>query len=372
MIAPAMVETVTRPRRPAEIASLNGLRAVSVMLVIGSHLAIGSGTPPWLVPAFQIFNGWMFNGALGVHFFFCISGFLITHLLLQERDQTGRIDLPTFYIRRTLRIWPVLYAFVLFLFVASRTTTLVVEPCQFATALTFTKNYACDSWIDGHLWSLGVEFQFYLFWPAVVVFASTRVTVGLAIAALVVAPLSRLIEANADLSQWWLTSNVDTLMAGSLAAFAYRYRRPLVERILATRTGVARGLGWALVIAPVLSERFFPEAVLQTLFGPTVQTIGATYLIVSYAFGPAGWSKSLLNTRPMHFLGVISYSLYIWQEPFFIWPSDFGFERLLTFEFPFNVVGMSAVATASYYGLERPLLALRRHFAAGRRARATP
>lgn len=352
-----------RPRGDGSIASLNGLRALSVIMVIGSHLATSVGVPPQLRAALAVFDGYLFNGALGVHFFFCISGFLITHLLLKERAETGTIDLKTFYVRRTLRIWPVLYAFVLFLFVVSRTTALDVTSCQFATALTFTKNYGCSSWIDGHLWSLGVEFQFYLFWPAVVVFFSTRTAALVAVAAVFVSPASRLIETHAGLPLWWLTSNMDALMVGSLAAFGWRFRRDVTERTLHWRPALSRCLGFALVVVPVLAARWFPTASAQIMFGPTVQTFGATWLIVSYAFGPQGWSKAVLNSRPMNFLGVISYSLYIWQEPFFIWPSDFGFERLLTFEWPFNVAGMLLVAVASYHFLERPLLTLRRKFA---------
>ena len=102
------------------------------------------------------------------------------------------------------------------------------------------------------------------------------------------------------------------------------------------------------------------------MFGPTLQALAGTLLVVSFAFGPAGLAKSILNTRLMNFLGLISYSLYIWQEPFFIWPSDFGFNSLITFEWPFNVIGIFLVATASYYCLERPLVLLRRRFSVGR------
>ena len=74
----------------------------------------------------------------------------------------------------------------------------------------------------------------------------------------------------------------------------------------------------------------------------------------------------LLSTRPVVFIGLISYSLYIWQQPFFIWPSDFGFSRLITFEWPFNILGMTLVAIASYFCLERPLVSLRHALAARR------
>ena len=358
----AQRETPTAARSGEQIASLNGLRAISVIIVIGSHLATSVSTPSSISGISQLFNGYLFDGALGVRMFFCISGFLITHLLLSEKDRTGKISLKTFYIRRTLRIWPVLYVFVLFLFVMSQTTALTITPCQYVTALTFTKNHGCSSWIDGHLWSLAVELQFYAIWPAVIVLCSTRTVIKLAVAAILIAPVSRLVEASADLPRWWLTSNIDTLMCGGLAAYAQKLHRALFDRILNTRPTLSRCGGFAILVTPVIVARQFPHASLQIMLGPTIQAFGATYLIASYARGPAGAIKTILNSRPLNFLGIISFSLYIWQEPFFIWPSDFGFQKLLTFEWPFNIIGMLIVATASYYCFERPLLSLRRKY----------
>jgi peptidoglycan/LPS O-acetylase OafA/YrhL len=349
------------------IDSLNGLRAVSVFLVIASHLATSDGTPRSLAPVFAIFNGLLFDGALGVNMFFCISGFLITYLLLRERAATGGVALGRFYLRRCLRIWPVFYAFVAFLLIVTTTTKLNVSACQFATAITFTKNYGCSSWIDGHLWSLAVEQQFYLLWPAIIALGAPRFAAWFAVAAIAVAPFSRLIEFNAGLPQWWLTSRMDALMCGCLAAMCLGLRRDLFLELVSSRATLARLSGFTGLIAPVLWRHFQPGDVAQVMFGPTAQAVAGTVLVASFAYGPAGVVKSFLNTRPLNFLGLISYSLYIWQEPFFIWPSDFGFTRLITFDWPFNVIGILAVATASYYCLERPLVLLRRRFAGAQR-----
>jgi peptidoglycan/LPS O-acetylase OafA/YrhL len=348
------------------IESLNGLRAVSVFLVIASHLATSDGTPRSLAPVFALFNGLLFDGALGVNMFFCISGFLITYLLLRERAATGGVALGRFYLRRCLRIWPVFYAFVAFLVVVTATTKLKVSACQFATAITFTKNYGCSSWIDGHLWSLSVEQQFYLLWPAIIALASPRLAALFAICAIAFAPFSRLIEFSAGLPQWWLTSRMDALMCGCLAAMCLGLRPELFRKLVSSRATVARLAGLLGLVAPVIWRHFRPDDVAQVMFGATVQAIAGTALVASLAHGPASIVKSFLNTRPLNFLGLISYSLYIWQEPFFIWPSDFGFSRLVTFEWPFNVIGILVVATASYYCLERPLVLLRKRLSVAR------
>jgi peptidoglycan/LPS O-acetylase OafA/YrhL len=171
------------------LPSLDGLRAISIVIVVGAHAVGTFGAPGWLQPlAFFI------NGSLGVRIFFCISGFLITYLLLQERKHTGLIDLKAFYVRRALRILPAAYAFIAVLAILTAAGLLRLPACNFVTALTFTKNYGCVVLADAHLWSLGVEEQFYLLWPFIVAPCSPMRTMAVATALCFVAPLSRGLE----------------------------------------------------------------------------------------------------------------------------------------------------------------------------------
>ena len=368
IVRPGTEEPARKEAWPGKgtIASLNGLRAISVIMVIVSHLTTDVSTPPAIAHVLLLFDGYLVDGALGVRLLFCISGFLITHLLLVEKTRKGKISLKDFYIRRALRLFPVFYVFILFLLVVSSTTALTVSSCQFATSLTFTKNYACDSWIDGHLWSLSVEQQFYLVWPAIVAFASTRSALAAAITAVLLAPISRLVEFHYGLPQWWLTSNADCLMAGALAAFCLSCRVDLFRQVVTYRAGHMRMIAVIVLFATVVARRIIDDPFVVAGLCPTLQSFAGTYLIISYAFGPQDRVYALLNTKTMNFIGLISYSLYIWQQPFFIWPSDFGFSRLITFEWPFNILGMTLVAIASYFCLERPLVSLRHALAARR------
>jgi len=100
-----MANTTSLSRLP----SLDGWRALSIAMVFGSHVAMAS--PKGETSGF----GWFFDGRLGVRFFFVISGFLITWLLLQEAKHSGRVNLRHFYVRRFLRILPVYYTVVLVL-----------------------------------------------------------------------------------------------------------------------------------------------------------------------------------------------------------------------------------------------------------------
>jgi peptidoglycan/LPS O-acetylase OafA/YrhL len=196
------------PLATQRLPSLDGLRAVSIALVIGSH-AIGMfGVPPWLQPLTFIING-----GLGVRIFFCISGFLITYLLLQERKRTGSIDLKSFYVRRALRIVPANYLFIAVLVAISLAGWIKIPTCNLLTAITYTKNYGCGGPLEGHLWSLAVEEQFYLLWPFAVVCCSAPRALTIACLLCLIAPISRAAEYLLGNSPFtWLPSNADGLM----------------------------------------------------------------------------------------------------------------------------------------------------------------
>src|ERR1700753_2781860 len=141
------------------IPSLDGLRTISVVLVMLGHLY---GTRGYPQDAITRQAGRFAH--FGVEVFFVISGLLITTLLLKEREQTGRIDLVNFYLRRTFRIFPAAFFYI-------TVVAIVAHPGYLRYAYTYTMCYASQArpWLLGHLWSLSVEEQFYLLWPAALI-----------------------------------------------------------------------------------------------------------------------------------------------------------------------------------------------------------
>lgn len=139
------------------IPSLDGLRAISILFVVFGHLG-GTRNAPEIITFLERYANF------GVRVFFIISGYLITTLLLREHAKTSTISLREFYIRRVYRIFSAAYAFAI--------VALVVFASQMRfrdvlTALTYTVNYnSSPPWPIGHLWSLAVEEQFYILWPA--------------------------------------------------------------------------------------------------------------------------------------------------------------------------------------------------------------
>ena len=153
-----------------KLASLDGLRAVSIVLVVMEHLHRTNGFPQG---GFDNFAG--DYGRLGVTIFFVISGFLITTLLLREEDKAGRVSLWRFYARRALRIIPAFLMFMFAIVAAERLGWVQLNPGDLTASFTYTVNYKPDrSWDIGHLWSLSVEEQFYLLWPFTLVMLGRR------------------------------------------------------------------------------------------------------------------------------------------------------------------------------------------------------
>ena len=342
--------------------SLGGIRAVCIALVLGEHAAQSMGFPDRWKP---IASG-LFNGSLGVTVFFVLSGFLITFLLIAEERAAGRISLRAFYARRALRILPVYGAYVAALVVLDRATTLDLSLCDYVTTLTYTKDFACGQWIDGHLWSLSVEQQFYLLWPMALVCLRRRGRRWVMATCIVLAPICRVVfflNGWYDLEVFSLMANADALMIGAAAGIAYFERGAALQTLLRFRPALVRGVAVALMWMLMVLDHFVSGATSAVAFGGTVTALAAAYLIVSYASCPGGPVYAMLNWRPVRYVGALSYSLYIWQQPFFNGYDSYGYAPTpAVLRFPLNVVAAFAVAAVSYHALEMPVLSLRKKF----------
>jgi peptidoglycan/LPS O-acetylase OafA/YrhL len=334
------------------IPSLDGLRAISIGLVLVSHLA---GTRNFPLSAAQG-NFWAL-GEFGVVVFFVISGFLITGLLLDEVGRTGHVDLPRFYLRRTLRIFPPYYAFLIGLALASATGAVVLASGDLFSSMTYTANYKLDrSWFVGHTWSLSVEEQFYLLWPAVLLFARTRRAILLAAAVVLVAPFIRVAEWE-FLRQYGdgvghrFETIADAIAIGCVLAGtrSWLHETTWYPRLLASPAFVV------VPFAAIGGNLMHDHPLVNFGLGMSVAHVGIALCLdwaVTYHDGRVG---RILNARPLVFVGWLSYSLYLWQQPFLnrgsvTWAAAF----------PQNILIVALLALTSYYLVERPSLALRR------------
>lgn len=354
----------------ARLPSLDGWRALSILLVLGGHSTYTAGFPDELRTGFL----WVFDGALGVRFFFCISGFLITFLMLQEVERTGRMSLRDFYIRRTLRILPVYFLFLAVLFGLQCLTPLKLSFSQWVTSLTFTVDFGEGQWVNGHLWSLAVEEQFYLLWPVLFVACGLasrwrRAMLALALPILL-APVLRIV----GYLHWvppawqWVVNpysfllHCDALGLGCGAAFALQKHAAWTRALLCTRPGLVCAAALGCITVPSILSRLFLAGFLTVPFTPSCQALGFVTLMLQSVLLPHWGAFRLLNSAAAGHLGVLSYSLYIWQQPFCASPATFGLDQPWWLSFPGWLVSTLTVAALSYYAFERPFLGLRARF----------
>ncbi|MCU1406904.1 MAG: acyltransferase [Glaciihabitans sp.] len=338
---------------------IQGLRALAVLAVVAHHLL-----------------GWPSGGFIGVDIFFVVSGFLITDLILRERETTGSFSLPRFYAKRIRRIAPNAIAVILavvaggyFLFNAARQQATIWDAVYsffFAANWRFADIgtdyfHATDATSPlQHFWSLGVEEQFYLLWPIllIIIFAvaasvlgttrSARLVAGVVMTVLVVASFYYAVQASAanptvayfsSFTRAW-EIGVGAVLATAAPLFA---RLPTAARFVAGWLGLVTLLASMALVDDTLA---FP--------GPwAALPVAATAVVIAAGIGgPQRYLFPLVNPVSS-FIGNISYSLYLWHFPIIVF-------ALLIVPFPdlgasIFIVGMIvAVSITFYFLVEQP------------------
>jgi peptidoglycan/LPS O-acetylase OafA/YrhL len=323
-----------------------------VGLVIVAHTL--SYLPEWAgrFPSLQL----SCLGQSGVDVFFVISGFLITYLLLKEFEATGTIRLKMFYLRRSFRIFPPFYAY---LAVVGILWIVGLDPQDvrnFISAATYTWDYQphAAGYLLAHTWSLSLEEQFYLLWPPCLVLLGKKRSTYLALSVILLSPVSRgltyvlapSVRGNEGIM---LHTRLDTLMFGCAMALLWKEARfnRLVEKLLHPAL-FAFSIFYISILAPCLSARF--DARYDWTIGYTLRGLLISIVLLYVVRKPISFPGRMLNLGPVRHIGIISYSLYLWQQMFT------GPHSLL---FPLNLILIWACAELSYWLVERPSYRLR-------------
>lgn len=347
----------------SRIAALDGLRGIAILMVIGSHLPHSDVFPKQWAAVWEYF----FNGGLGVLIFFVLSGYIITHLLLKEEAQYQKISLRAFYIRRTFRIIPLYVAFLLALLVITATTALKISTVGWISSITFTKNFWGGSWVDGHLWSLAVEEQFYLLWPYLFTRMKQLGRLVFASVLILAAPVFRvMLYASRAENGWYdysFMTNMDALMFGCVGALVGSNSK-LVEFLQLRRCRTAIPVAAVTSMYAIwMLQRHKLVGLLTVPLGTTIQSMAALLLILSVVHCRSGFLYELTNSRILVRIGLISYSAYLWQQPILASREFYGFESYpLILQFPFVAVFVLVVAWVSYYAIEQPAQRIRKYF----------
>jgi len=277
-------------------AAMDGLRAVAVFLVFGFHF----GGPKW-----DKFSGW-----LGVHAFFVLSGFLITTLLLRERDATGTVSLKAFYIRRATRILPLYFlVYLLVLGLSYIAQGAAWEQMKAATPyyLTLLNEYADFAPLQ-MTWTLGIEWKYYLVWPALFALFGSTCTSRFGTAACGLALLAATWMTGTHPS-WFSPWHYLGMLVGSMVAIAMHSRRTFAwMRVLMTQ---AAAVAVALALVAVHRKSL---AISAWIGQPQLIAI---YVVLVGMLLPAlvanTWVRSVLASRFFVFAGRRSYAMYLAQ-----------------------------------------------------------
>jgi peptidoglycan/LPS O-acetylase OafA/YrhL len=325
-------------RISSRIPSIDGLRAISILMVVAGHWAELRFRPSMMSDVAGAFAN------LGVRIFFVISGYLITTLLLKEHANTSTIDLRDFYVRRAYRILPAAITFMLVVFVVFWHE---LRWYHMAAAVFYLANFDwTHPWFLGHLWSLSVEEQFYFLWP-VALKKWFRYRREMLIGVIVFSPVYRVachflqLHGKADET---FPAVADVLAVGCLLAI---FARRLPVRLAAAGTAFACLMIVPVMLVPVYVGlvRFRTTPLLLFVLWPLMHAAIAGLLL--HVVQKPYW---ILNARPVVSLGKVSYSLYLWQQLFV-----FGTHGKPWY-YVFFAVGLAGF---SYYSIEGPMLQLR-------------
>jgi peptidoglycan/LPS O-acetylase OafA/YrhL len=354
------------------MSQLDALRAIAVAGVLLQHY--------WL-PTYAVAE----TGAMGVHLFFVLSGFLITGILLRERAAVDRgiatrgFSLRRFYLRRFLRIFPLYYLVLLIAWLTHVPGARGVMAWHL-TYLTNVQHYVMQTYGErmGPYWSLAVEEQFYLVWPWVVLLAPVRRLPLVVLAAILLAPIFRLVVLLLSGNEQVVVlpfSCLDSLGLGAYLAmsFAPALREHPLVRPLGVRVLVA---GLLLLLAHQLAMWSGTGPVARVVIFNLAIALPSAWLIGRAARGIGGWAGRVLDWPPLRWIGTISYGIYVYHLllPYlFPWvarrlgapglfdPLGHGVDRTVWYPIFYGAAAIG-VAAVSWYAFERPINRLKNRF----------
>lgn len=349
------------------IPALDGLRAFAVLAVIAYHMGMA----------------WAPGGLLGVTVFFVLSGYLITSLLLIEWDNTGRIDLPQFWLRRVRRLFPAIVfvtACSAALFTVFDHSLLTKLRDDMWAALLWVTNWwyilRDVSYFDAlgapspltHFWSLAIEEQFYVIWP-LLLFAAHKLGVKraamrnatLALAVASAAEMALLYTPDADPSRVYYGTDTRafSLLIGAWLAFVWpshllgaKSGVRLTKRERTVFDGVGAAAFAGLVAMAVLADGFSPF----WYYGGTLLASILTAVLIAVMVHPASALGRAASAKPLVWVGLRSYGIYLWHYPLLLLMSpQSAIGETPWWMYPVQLAVIFACAAFSYRFVENPI-----------------
>jgi peptidoglycan/LPS O-acetylase OafA/YrhL len=359
------------------IKGLDTLRAFAVIFVIITHWGptyerdqpVGAFLMRLLVP----------DGGTGVFIFFTLSGFLITSILLAARfdsNETKRfIIIKNFIVRRTLRIFPIYYIFLLALILIFNPPDMKQNLPWFLTYSTNILVYKTNSWhTASHTWTLAIEEQFYLFWPWLILFINEKYLKLLFTAAIITGVVSTYFVLKTKMGPFLVYNCVDSFAIGGFYAYARRNRghKEIFEKV------IKRMVPFLLIFYFFWKiENFILQQEYFIFLKKTVESLLAIWIIILIVNNRSeGVRKNLLENRGLNFIGKISYCIYLihpyvvnYNGPYKELILSSGLPSFLKdffigngFVYICDLTVLTIICWLSYRLIEQPILSLKKFF----------
>ena len=341
------------------IPGLDGIRALAALSVVFTHLSIYKTLQDNGILSASVINS--INGAAGVQAFFVLSGFLITHLLISEYEKYGNISLYNFYIRRSLRIFPLYFLVLMLVCLAQYFGEQVANSKSILFATFYSYNFIPKAWYSGvlgHTWSLAVEEHFYLVWPFIFISLApkfrnlARVLATFFIVSFFIALM---------LSNWqWLNETFfvkrwsfiagANIAIGALLAMLLSGEDSNCRIKTLSSTSVALFFGVMLIFSEVWLKGT------NYFFTQYLRAMGFAVLVGWLFLNQNSFITRSLEIAPLSYLGKISYGIYMYQG-FFL---STGPYRATSQTWPpeqnIGLILLIIVAPLSYKYFEKPML----------------
>jgi len=350
---------------------LNGLRAIAALSVVFSHITLSLnlfGLDPFVFGKYTDGNpkATLLAG-FGVSIFFSISGFLITYLLVKEKSlQT--INIKKFYTRRILRIWPLYFIYLTLVVISLNYYEVTFEKSSLLFYIFLSANipFIFGGVIEylGHYWSLGVEEQFYLFWPIIIKYSknvirlSIILCISLVVLKLLIYSLSKKNEGLIPIYEIIHVTRFQCMLIGAIGGILFYKKNQLFLSIAKHR--FIQIVSWFIVIL-IAINKFHLISVLDNEF----VSIIAVFLIL----GQIENNKKIINLEniPLDFLGKLSFGIYVvhpliifFTSKFIQFKTDEKFNYIIVFMVVFTLTIL--VSFISYKFIEKPILRFKKKF----------
>jgi peptidoglycan/LPS O-acetylase OafA/YrhL len=371
-----MQERIIEDRKQIHYKQLDGLRFIAVFAVMICH---------WVAYKWVVLIPF---GSMGVNLFFVLSGFLITRILLIDSDNKNESiyqKLKRFYIRRSLRIFPIYYLVIIIFAIVNlqpvRDNLFVLFSYLFNLKLSLPGQWEGGKLASiAHLWSLSVEEQFYLFFPFLIFYFNHANKLRLIIVMIAIGLLSRMVLAyfNAPINSLYMftTACFDSFGIGALLAYSILFKLDLLKKILNNNflfiTSIVLFVGVTAYGRNFISN--YGEC--RTVFERFFFSIACFWIIgKAVVFEYKGWLKIFLEQKIIVYLGKISYGLYLFHpfvekiintmsnrfKPFNQFFSTITGEHMI-FRAGFYGIASIVVAAISWKVIEKPINELKNKF----------